>query len=86
MKNYTKNALVDSTSRSFEAKIYKRQVCKATGKCDRCPYHGGENRHKCYPRYLKSWKKNSKRKRQYKAATVVQLASKHSNVVEKYAK
>lgn len=65
MKNYTKRIYNTTTNNSFYRKVYKRYISKKFGKCSRCGWHSGENRNGRYPRYLKSWKKNSKRKHQY---------------------
>ncbi len=31
----------DCTNSSVFKKIYRRKECAKTGKCDRCPWHGG---------------------------------------------
>lgn len=66
MKSYTRKVFDTTTNRYFYNKIYKRLLSKKYGFCGRCGWHSGENLNKCYPRYLKSWKKKSKRKHQYK--------------------
>lgn len=33
----------DCTNSSVFKKIYRRKECRNTGRCDRCPWHGGEN-------------------------------------------
>ncbi len=50
----------DITNPSFHKKVYKRKACRETGKCSRCPWHGGEN----VTRFAKnrSWKKKRKSK------------------------
>ncbi len=39
----------DTNNRVWK-RAYKKAVCLETGKCARCPWHGGENGHRRKPR------------------------------------
>lgn len=63
----TKEELDTTVNSSIYKKRYKKYICGLTGKCNSCSWHRGENeRHGYIKRYNKSWKKNSKRRKQYK--------------------
>ena len=64
---------LDSTvNSSVYKKLYKLYICKNTGKCTLCRWHGDENTSYNIRRYKKSWKKNSKRRNQYKIKEVAE--------------
>lgn len=63
----TKEELDSTVNSSVYKKLYKLYISRKCKYCEVCGYHRGENRDYGYfKRHNKSWKKNSKRRKQYK--------------------
>lgn len=68
-----KQELDTTVNSTLYKKLYKRFISHKFGYCDRCGFNRGENiKYSYIRRYKKSWKKNSKRLRQYKIKEVAE--------------
>lgn len=65
-----KQELDSTVNSSLYKKLYKRFISHKFGYCDFCGFNRGENANHSLKRYKKSWKKNSKRLRQYKIRNI----------------
>jgi hypothetical protein len=68
-----KKELESTTNSCLYTKLYKLYISRKYGYCEYCAFNRGENvRYNYLRRYKKSWKKNSKRRNQYKIKEVAE--------------